>query len=80
MADRVVDGFVVWAGASQSGDAAAVPMVETKSVDGKVGTQFFRVITTEPSRTAERAMEIARDVVARVQSVNEKGVPHPLTY
>lgn len=80
MAERVVDGFKVWAGAFQSGDEQAVPMVETKSLDGTVPARYFNVVTTDVTHSVERAMEIASAVVRAVSSVNEKGVPHPLDF
>lgn len=80
MADREIDGFIVWAGAHQNGDDQPRAQVETKPLDGSGKTRTFTVITTKRFASLDAAMAAAHEAVQAVESVNDKGVPHPLTY
>lgn len=80
MADREVDGFLIWAEANQKGDEAAVAYVLTKDTNGKVSTKRFNVITTETFNSMEAAHAAAYKVVHGISSVSATGVPTPLFY
>ncbi|MPN59826.1 hypothetical protein SDC9_207548 [bioreactor metagenome] len=55
MGNREVDGFHIWAEASQQGGELAGAFVLTKAVNGKVGTKRFRVLTAHTFTSLEAA-------------------------
>lgn len=80
MATREVDGFEVTSGARQVGQSRPVAQIQTKALDGSVGSRWFDVITEKSFRSAQDAHAAANDVVCAVKSVDKDGVPNPLTY
>lgn len=80
MADREVDGFQIWAEANKVGDEPAFAYVMTKSLTNQTQTKRFHVITTQTFTSLDAAQAAARDVVQRITSVADNGVPIPLDY
>ena len=80
MGTREIDGWTVYSGAFQSGDVPAIADVATQKEGQPDSGRFFRVITDCTFAQLNDAKAAADVVVDRIESVDEDGVPHPLTY
>lgn len=80
MAEREVDGFLLWAEANQLGEEAAVAYVVSQAKNGRSPAKRHHVVTTKVFRSLEDAQGAANHAVKQISSVSEKGVPSPLVY
>jgi hypothetical protein len=80
MGTREIDGWTVYSGAFQSGDVPAVADVSTQKEGQPDSGRFFRVVTDQTFMRLGDAKTAADTVVDRIESVDENGVPSPLTY
>ncbi|OZI34933.1 hypothetical protein CAL29_15895 [Bordetella genomosp. 10] len=80
MGKREIDGWTVCSGAFQSGDVPAIADVTTHKEGEPESSRFFRVVTDCSFSQLEDAKLASDVVVDRIESIDENGVPHPLTY
>ncbi|OZI23664.1 hypothetical protein CAL26_09520 [Bordetella genomosp. 9] len=80
MGTREIDGWTVHSGAFQSGDVPAIADVTTHKDGSPDSGRFFRVVTDHTFTDLGDAKNAADVVVDRIESVDESGVPYPLTY
>jgi hypothetical protein len=80
MSAREIDGWTVYSGAFQSGDVPAIADVATQKEGQPESGRFFRVVTDHTFMQLSDAKTAADTVVDRIESVDENGVPYPLTY
>ncbi|WP_156770287.1 hypothetical protein [Bordetella bronchialis] len=80
MGTREIDGWTAFSGAFQSGDMPAVADVATHKEGQPESTRFFRVVTDCTFSHLGDAKSASDVVVDRIESINEDGVPYPLTY
>ncbi len=80
MAEREIDGFLLWSEANQLDEEPAVAFVVSKAKDGKTPAKRHHVVTTKVFHSLEDAQGAANHVVRNISSVSESGVPSPLLY
>jgi len=80
MATRKIDGWTVCSGAFQSGDVPAIADVEIQREGDPESSRFFRVVTDCTFAELGDAKSASDVVVDRIESIDENGVPYPLTY
>jgi hypothetical protein len=80
MSAREIDGWTVYGGAFQSGDVPAIADVATQREGQPDSGRFFRVVTDQTFTRIGDAKTAADIVVDRIESIDENGVPYPLTY
>jgi hypothetical protein len=80
MGKREIDGWTVYSGAFQSGDVPAIADVATHKEGHPESSRFFRVVTDHTFPELDDAKSASDAVVDRIESIDDNGVPYPLTY